>query len=266
MAASSFDCPYCCSAVPVAASVCAHCGRDLVLFRPLALRMHDLADEVAALRDQVARLHEAAAGSAVSQAEAAAPEPPPPSAARLAMAALALLLGCVLATALAHWLLLFVYDAPPTALRIVTLLLPAGLALAMAPRLRIGWQAHAALSLLIGGLAVAVMLGITALLDGVPWWPQTPRDLREVLEYMTAIALSSWTGQLLFLGARARARRAQARRLAGIAALGAIVERDPTGRIRLGATAQKARRIAEAVAPVVSGAMAFYSGLKSFFE
>lgn len=266
MATSSYDCPYCCSTVPVLASVCAHCGRDLVLFRPLALRVDELAGELRMLRGAVDRLQAALVDVNPSGAdETDGVEPAtPPSAARLWGAALGLLIACAFATGLAHWLLLFVYDAPPVSLRIVTLVLPAALALAMAPRLRLGWQTHAALSLLIGIASVAVMLGITARIDDVAWLPETPRDLRETVEYTAAIALSAWTGHLLHLRDRAGARRTRAAPVAGATALGALLERDHSGRVRLGALAHKAQRAAETVAPVVSGAMALYSGLKAF--
>ena len=36
MSHTSFNCPYCWRDVPVQASVCGHCTRDLVLFKPLA--------------------------------------------------------------------------------------------------------------------------------------------------------------------------------------------------------------------------------------
>jgi hypothetical protein len=265
MAASTYDCPYCCSSVSVLASVCAHCGRDLLLFRPLALRMAELADELGELRSTVSRLQATLADDSrahVPEAEVAAPTPP----GRALRAALALLVACVLATGLAHWILLFVYDAPPVALRIVTLLLPAAIALAMAPRLRTGWRIHAGLSLFTGIASVALMLGITARIDGVAWLPETARDLRESFEYAAAIALSAWTGHLLYLHGAARARGQRAAMIQGGTTSGALLERDDHGRIHLGSLAHRAQRVAEAVAPVVSGATALYSGLKAFMD
>ena len=263
MAASSYACPYCCSTVPSLASVCAHCGRDLVLFRPLALRVDALAAELAELRGAIGRLQVALAGETLAGARAVEAVAPP-SPGGLMGAALGLLVACVIATGLAHWLLLFVYDAPPVALRLVTLLLPATIALAMAPRLRIGWRIHAALSLVIGIASVAVMLGITAGIDGVPWLPETARDLRETLEYTAAIALSAWTGHLLSLHGSGDTRRTRVTPIPGATALETLLERDDSGQVRLGALAHKAQRVAETVAPVVSGATALYSGLKAF--
>ena len=53
MSRDTFNCPYCWGDVPVQASVCGHCTRDLVLFKPLALRLQDLTNEVAELKASV---------------------------------------------------------------------------------------------------------------------------------------------------------------------------------------------------------------------
>jgi predicted amidophosphoribosyltransferase len=50
MSHTTFNCPYCWSDVPVQASICGHCTRDLVMFKPLALKLQTLADEVAQLK------------------------------------------------------------------------------------------------------------------------------------------------------------------------------------------------------------------------
>ena len=141
--------------------MCSHCTRDLVLFKPLALRLQTLAEEVAQLRGVVqqqaltlnqrpSQVIEAAAQSYAEMQEAS-PAPAAASARATALKSWFTLLGTVLLTiaaiGLCHWVLLFVYDTPPLFLRLLTITLPALTGYVCARRSGLGWlsqllQAH----------------------------------------------------------------------------------------------------------------------------
>lgn len=259
MAQETYLCPYCCSDVTVQATVCAHCGRELVLIRAMALQLKALTLEVEELKQRLARPGLSANSSEAHLDPSLDAAPSQEASAPSWNMALGLIAATVLGTALAHWLLLFVYDVRPLFLRLATIGVPAALAFLMAPKLKMGWRSHAALSVVIGVGAVAVMLGITALIDKVPWWPESARDLQETIEFMVAIALSCWTGNFLFL----RKRNSELRNKNRID-LSLLLERDEKGQLRIGAITQRMQSTVEAMTPIVSGVMALYSGLKAF--
>ncbi len=253
---NSYECPYCCSEVTLQASVCAHCGRDLLLFRPLAIQIQGLKHDVNELRasledlrlDHQSPVLSGSDGSA-SQLDVGQSQPIDWSSVGLFM------LVCVLGTGLAHWLLMFVYDLQPVLLRLVTILLPAIAASAFASRMHISLRVHSVVSVLIAVLSVALMLGITSWIDDVSWWPQSVRDKKEVFEYIASIALASWTGNYLYLLKHRQVVQASMK-----------YSEKQLGREKqsLGSLVKQAKEAAENVTPIVSGAVALYSGLKSF--
>jgi hypothetical protein len=116
-------------------------------------------------------------------------------------------------------------------------------------------RVHSVVSVLIAVLSVALMLGITAWIDDVSWWPQSVRDKKEVFEYIASIALASWTGNYLFLLKNRQVVQASMKH-----------SEKQHGREKqsLGSLIKQAKEAAENVTPIVSGAVALYSGLKSF--
>ena len=150
-------------------------------------------------------------------------------------------------SAFLHWLLLFVYDAPPMLLRVVTLAVPLALG-ARASRMVDGsLAAHVLASVCCGLAAVAAMFTVTHLIDSVPLLPQDAREAREALEYSASIALAFLTGYLLTHSLR----RATLRPVAATAP-GALI-----------GYAQRFQQLAGLLSPICAGGLALYSGLKS---
>lgn len=257
------SCPYCCGQVDAKEVCCARCGRDLSLIGPLALKLEALSRDVLALQGQIAQLSAAREALPAERTDGAQPPTAPAAAAAAPSpawgAALGMIAACVGATALSHWLLLFVFDARPVVLRLVTMVLPAAIAYVLAPRIRAGLKLYAAFSWAAGALSVMAMLGITSVIDDVPWLPAAGRDLRETAEYMLAIALSSWTAQAIYL-ARTR-RRFVLDRAPGAQTPAGVPVPGPS---RFNRAFRRIRVVVEVAAPFLSGGMAIYSGFKAF--
>ncbi len=250
MTGTHLGCPYCAGDLAPGVMACRHCGRMVGHLLPLLVRQSELSAEVTALRQEVARLRDAASAPATLAVAAVALDTPqalrrteatPP--ARLAAAVVTV----VAASALLHWLLLFVYDAPPMLLRIVTLLVPLALGLRVSGSGGASFAAHALASACCGIASVVAMLAVTHLIDGVPLLPQDLRETREALEYCASIALAFLTGYLVMHGLR-RARQ----RPVPPASHGALV-----------GYAQRFQQLAGLLSPICAGGLALYSGLKS---
>lgn len=269
----TFNCPYCWSSVPVQASVCSHCTRDLTLFKPLALQLQTLSDELTQLKALVQHQAETLTQLQSRDIQAAAlsyaekHDTSPPSASDFDTIAPQRswlhLLGMVVVTiatmGLCHWVLLFVYDAPPLFLRLLTITLPAWTGYACARRSGFGGFTQLLAALLVGGLSVTLMLTITARIDGVPLWPETARDWRETLEYTAAIALSFFTGYLTH-HLLARWARQQRNKIS----LRVLLARDESGQFKITEISNQVQSLITATAPLVSAGAALYSGLKAF--
>jgi cation transport ATPase len=215
---------------------------------PLLVRQSELSAEVAALRQEMASLRFAASARTASAAVPAdTPRQQPRIEAtqpgRLAVAVVIV----VAASALLHWLLLFVYDAPPMILRILTLLVPLAVGLRVSRSGGGSLAAHGLASACCGIASVAAMLAVTHLIDGVPLLPQDLREMREALEYCASIALAFLTGYLVMNGLH----RARQRPLP-VASHGALV-----------GYAQRFQQLAGLLSPICAGGLALYSGLKS---
>jgi len=246
---TTHGCPYCAGELVPGVMACRHCGRMVGHLLPLLVRQSELSAEVAALREEMARLRGAAS---VPAAPAAVPVDTPPqqqprtqATQRASLAAAVVIV--VAASALLHWLLLFVYDAPPMILRILTLLVPLALGLRVSRSGGVSLAAHALASACCGVASVAAMLAVTHLIDGVPLLPQDLREMREALEYCASIALAFLTGYLVMHGLhRARQRPVPA------ASHGELIS-----------YAQRFQQLAGLLSPICAGGLALYSGLKS---
>ena len=266
MSPDTYRCPYCCGEVPAQASVCRHCSRDLSLYRPLALQLLSVEGSLAQLRDELAQQQQTLArwqaqanvrpekGQLDNPSEGVPGDQSTVWGAWLGMAVLTIgLLG------LSHWVLFFVYDASPLALRVLTIVLPmlTGYLAARWSRLPLGL--HLLSAMLVGMGAVLMMLAITALIDEVPLWPANTREWRETLEYTAAIVLGHLTGALVHhLLAHLARRNAQRLRLS------VLLERDANGRLRITDISNQVQSLVSALAPLVSAGTALYSGLKIF--
>jgi len=165
----------------------------------------------------------------------------------------------LLVIGLSHWLLLFVYDAPPIQLRIWTILWPALPGFILAYQTNRGWLFQAITSVWVGLSSVAMMLYITAHIDLVPFWPTNARDWREVGEYAAAISLSFFTG-FLILKRRQKVKSENNRRIN----LSVLLERDKNGQFQIAEISKQVNSLITSMAPLVSTATALYSGLKAF--
>jgi len=250
------QCPYCYGAVHDEASRCPHCGSEIAVFHPLLRRLNELQARLEVLEASLAQGREA------PTAQPGPPPPPPPDTEPQPAASTRSLLlwaaGTVALLGALHVLLLFVLDASPLLLRTATLVVPlvAG-ALALRQGSARGWV-RLLLSVAVGLSAVALMLGITAVLDGVSFWPVDAREWRETLEYTLGVTLAYLGGGLVRAAwHRARFWRRTARPAASPAPL--------TGWRAVAARwLERVRQVASIVAPVATCITAFYSGLRSF--
>ena len=270
MSRSTFSCPYCCSDIPLQASVCSHCTRDLVLFKPLALRLQDLSDEVQALKALVQQQSQAwaqlptqdigAAALSYAQTHDATPSAEVDTHPSWPAWHLSVVLT-LLAIGVCHWVLLFVYDVRPLYLRLLTITLPvlAGYVCARQSCLGMVWQAVAAG--MVGLASVVLMLAITAHIDAVPLWPDNPRDWRETLEYTASIGLAFFTGCLI-QSLKTRWAREQRQKIS----LKVLLSRDANGKYKIAEVTHQVQSLVAAVAPLVSAGTALYSGLKIFLS
>lgn len=216
---------------------------------PLLVRQSELSAEVAALREEMARLRIAASVPAAPAAVPVdtSPQQQPRTQATQPASLAAAVVVVVAASALLHWLLLFVYDAPPMILRILTLLVPLALGLRVSRSGGGSLAAHALASACCGIASVAAMLAVTHLIDGVPLLPQDLREMREALEYCASIALAFLTGYLVMHGLhRARQRPVPA------ASHGELIS-----------YAQRFQQLVGLLSPICAGGLALYSGFKS---
>lgn len=273
MTRTTFSCPFCCSDVPLQASVCSHCTRDLALFKPLALQMHELSDQVeqlkAVVQEQQTALAElkshdiGALALAISEQQQMAPTAPAPPASTSVKpswwALFAMVLMTVALVGLSHWVLLFVYDSPPVALRLLTITLPALTGYVCARQSGMGAIVQWLTAAVTGVASVWLMLWITSTIDGVPLWPNNPRDWRETFEYMAAISLAFFTGHLLHRFIQHWSKQQQNR-----ISLSVLLERDEKGQFKIAEVTRQVQNLVTAMAPVVSAGTALYSGLKVF--
>lgn len=246
-------CPYCQSEIDADASVCAVCRRDLGLVKVLLTRIASLESELASRPAVAPATDEAAALETV--------EPPltPPVAVvpeRSWSGAIVAWTMPILLLLLAHWLIIFVYDAKVLYLRVIALIIPLPFGVMFARRLHLPF----AWSVLPAGLmALAAVLGmsaVTGVLDGVPILPQGAVDIREFVEFAASIGFSFVTGLWLQEWLRRRlalqqARAAEVRRLKGLLGGGKVTD-----------SLSRLNDLGSAVVGVATTAFSIYTGLK----
>jgi hypothetical protein len=249
------NCPFCQNQVLPKAYVCGHCGRDLVPWLSLLVQLDQHHQKIERLEKALglpADLSNPSRGEATSALPMAEPPPVMWHAQRLLVWALA----CAALLWLAHWLLLFVYDAPPLVLRLVTMAMPLLAALGLNARGDVDWRSNAITAWVLSTTGVAGMLAITAWLDDVALWPQTKRDWIETFEYTVSILLAWVTGHLVGLALNKGQRLLYERRRLMNNSLSTVAP-------RVTEVSEQLQKLAAAAAPVASGLIAAYSGLKS---
>jgi hypothetical protein len=239
----------------------------------LALQLYELSDQVEQLKgvvqEQQTALAElkshdigalALAFNEQQQSTIAASAPPIKSNQHKSLAPL-LMMALITAASvgLSHWVLLFVYDAPPLALRLLTITLPALTGYLCARKSGMGMLAQLLAAFATGIASVCLMLWITAAIDGVPLWPGNTRDWKETVEYTTAIILAFFTGYLIHRFVNHWSERRQNR-----ISLSVLLNRDEKGQFKIAEVTRQVENLVTAIAPVVSAGTALYSGLKVF--
>ena len=249
------NCPFCQNQVSPKAYVCGHCGRDLVPWLSLLLQLEQQSQKIERLETTLGLPPELNAQGRPDALSALSVSEPPPvlwHLRRLLMGGVA----CALALWLAHGLLLFVYDAPPLVLRLVTMVMPLLIALGLNARGDVDWRSNALTAGVLSCSALSVMLGITAWMDNVAWWPESKRDWIETFEYTVSIWLAWVTGHLVGLALNKGQRLMFERRRLTQTGPGAATP-------RITEVSEQLQKLAAAAAPVASGLVAAYSGLKA---
>ena len=263
------QCPYCISTINDAALVCPVCRRDLHLLIPLQLRIADLEQKLkdsdparhALLEARIAELEGRIDQQQVVPAlavEAAAPARPRSYLTSLLIAALA----CLALLLAAHGLIVVIYDLKTLYLRIASLLipLPFGFALYLWHPRRL-WHSSI-VAAVVACVAVLGMSAVTGYVDKVPVLPENLREWREFAEYAASIALSFVTG--LFLGKlRYHQSRKPARPSRVIVIIAQLFAKHEDGELGVQKLVAKITAIARAVAPLISGAVSVYTGIKA---
>jgi hypothetical protein len=178
------ECPFCAESIKTEAVVCKHCSRDLRVARPVMLEIQAIVTELDRLRRELDGVN-----------------------ARLARIrfplryfvshSIAYLLIPILLLVAAHIIVTIALDVTPLYLRLASVVIPLPFGLALYARQKIGWRGAALLGILTATLAVTCMLVVTAVNDNVPILPGSWIEWREVIEYITSIALAFITGNIL---------------------------------------------------------------------
>lgn len=273
MSTTTVPCPYCLGDIAPQAQACKHCTRDLGLFKPILQQVHALEQRLGKVQEEMARLAAAleriqhtplnrTLAEAASKIDTPLPVADVPQAAssehRLWLAPFI----TVAALSLVHWVLLFVYDTPLIFFRVLTFFIPVLMGF---------WAARGAsgrawifglMGVVIGAASVSSMLWVSHYIDSVPWAPQNLREWRETLEYALSISLAFLTGHLVSASfARWQASQANA---AGIkSGVLLLLQKDESGKLKLEQLSSGLLQVATTLAPLFSGAIALYSGLKS---
>jgi hypothetical protein len=186
---ASLNCPFCDEEIKDTALVCKHCGRDLMILRPVLQRFEDLEARLEAVETALQTLS-GHVDTVRSRDLTAGTSPVDVKDFGKSLARLCLLIALLL---VAHWVIIGVFDLNTLVLRLVSILIPLPFGLLGPKSLRATiWTAMVA-----GIVSVWGMLAITGAIDNVPIMPQGSRDWIETLEYVASIALAFGTGRLV---------------------------------------------------------------------
>lgn len=260
--AGRVDCPFCLEPVRAGARLCCHCRSDLAVSMPLLLAQRAQAERLEALVEQVAELRADLARMAAGGA--AAPAATAPSAVPLFgdhRAALWTGVGaCFALLVLLHWLMVIRADVAAILFRLVCIVVPFGIAVAVpglwrnpTPRLLAGAAP-------LGLLAVLAMSFLVARVDGTPVLPRTARDLYELLEFGLSITLSFLAGPLILkLSEAIRTQRLHHAALRHVR--GALAGTDVQA---LGTKAEAMQKVADLLMPLGAVLGAMFAAFRAF--
>lgn len=262
------NCPFCRLSVHPEAVICPHCHSNLGLVNSLSKKLGELESEVQRLKRHLGldapTGHEPAhrptdtVSPRTDEGEAAETCHPPD----LIPIGSARLITGVITGAMSVWALqavtLFAYDLPPVILRTLALVAPFFIAMLFYRRVRFEFSSLALPAIVVALSSVCLMLAMTAYVDNVPMWPETSRDWRELLEFVAAIALGYAAGGLL-----AKSLDRSRPRSPGPPFIVLLLRRDEKGRYNVEALADRIHAFTSAFAPLATGALSLYSGLRT---
>lgn len=172
-----------------------------------------------------------------------------------------ILLACGAVT-FCHWFMLFVLDANSIFLRIITIVMPMLIGVFGTLQSREGLFPVITAGFSVAIISVIGMLGVTAWIDGVEWFPTNHRDQKEVLEYVLSIWLAFTTG--FFIVTALKYLKIISKGTEELSDRSLVARGDST--IKVKAISGKLEGLIATLTPVVSAGAALYSGLKPFLE
>ncbi len=104
----------------------------------------------------------------------------------------------------AHYLVVFVYDLRTVVLRLISVVIPLPIALALTLRHRVNPWIQISVAFAIGLAAVFGMSYVTSVHENTSFLPENFREWRETLEYVASIAFAHHTGVLISCALQAR--------------------------------------------------------------
>jgi hypothetical protein len=260
-------CPYCRSSIDQEAVVCPFCRSHVGLVNSLRARIDELEAELQELRHQFELQGQGqgysgsnlSIGSERTSDSAGISGPDEPPSPRMSLTR-HLFTGCftVFLICSLHAITLFVYDLPPIIFRVMALVVPIVVSAHFHSRYRSDLKVSALIALVTAGTSVTLMLSLTARIDTVAMWPESSRDWKELFEFTSAIGLGYFTGALI---GRALAHSKRVERHPPLAVL--LLTKDDRGRYNVEAIAERVQSLVSSTAPIATGAVSLYSGLKS---
>lgn len=264
------NCPFCKLSVHPEAVICPHCHSHLSIVSPLIRRLDELESEVRLMkerlglpsRDTITTLGDDVTAETINRTASSGAYSP----AKLPDLPVVSARGHVIAacTSIALiWVLqaitLFVYDLPPVVFRVLALFTPFTIAVLFFRSVRFSMLSVLLACVVVAVVSVVLMLGLTAAIDKVPMWPESARDWRELFEFLFAIGTGYLAGALL-----ARFLNRPGPDPSGPSLIILLLKRDDKGRTNIEAVAERLQRLVAATAPLATGAVSLYSGLRAF--
>ena len=261
----SFQCPYCTLEVRYEAVRCPHCQSDVSGTRLLFQKLKHLEGRIDAIVSRIGKIETdsncAEVHGAVTGAEKYTPFYHNQRAIQSGWLMISSLIACI-AIVLTHWLLLFVLNFNTIFLRVLTIFLPIIIGSFGACFSRAKFIPLVTAGFVVGLASVSGMLGVTAWLDGVGWFPTTSRDQKEAAEYVLAIWFGFSTGYFVFRVMSS----IRGQQNIESQAIGNTRQLPSVGVSQRQTIFERFEGLVSTLSAMGSAGAALYSGLKTFFE